>query len=137
MQNQEKYGILETMEVIEALANVTEEYLEAKEDDGKVSRTEAFGIAISTFPSMMKAGQGIVKVPQELSDLSDEELEVLRAEGYGPLLEEQPHLSDSIYYASKLSQSIKHLVLSRKGAELPSVRAIENEKVAATKEAVA
>lgn len=137
MQNQnEVYGIIETMDVIEALANVTEAYLEAKEDDGKVSRTEAFGIAVGTFPSMVKAGQGIAKVPAELGDLSDNELAILREEGYGPLLENQPHLSDAIFYASKLSQSIRYLVLSRKGAKLPSVRELEKEK-AATKTEVA
>lgn len=73
---QEKYGVKETQEVLEGSIEYGNLVASMLEDDGKITKTD-FAKVLAAVPSLAvstyKAVEGIDKLPNELSDLSDEE----------------------------------------------------------------
>lgn len=72
-------GIKESREVIKALSALAVRTIRNVKDDGKISLTEGIGY-LSELGAVKDAISGIQDVPEEILDLSTEELQSLRAD---------------------------------------------------------
>lgn len=72
---EQKYGIEETLDVLEFAFGFSEAVQKSLEDDQKISIKDAFNFAGPIFNLAPRAVVGIQKVPKELSELTPEERE--------------------------------------------------------------
>lgn len=75
---EESIGVKETLEVVEFALGLSKALAEAKSNDGKIDLKD-IGLLFPIAPLLIPAIDGVISVPKELGDLSEEELEVLLA----------------------------------------------------------
>ena len=68
-----RIGIEETRDLLEYAEKIVDKMLEAKSDDGKISKSEIISAVISTAPAGIQAFSGVDEVVEELKELSPEE----------------------------------------------------------------
>ena len=69
----DKYGIMESMEIVTYADSVLNKLVEAKADDNKIDGGEVAAALAATAPEAVKAIWGSWDAPKELGELSDEE----------------------------------------------------------------
>lgn len=73
-----KLGIEKSSDAVIALCKLGMKIESALEDDGKISKSEAIGIAASSAISVIKTGMNTSEIIKEYKDYDDEEREVLK-----------------------------------------------------------
>ena len=108
--SEEKYGIKETSDVIDAAVSIKEAY-EVSNADGSVNfKDDAYNF-IAPLTKLPAAISGADKVPNELLDISDEEYQELKAK-YGDQIDD-PDWQDLIKGMLLVARSVKNLVDKR------------------------
>ncbi len=80
------YGIQETKDVFKAVQAGLATY-QSLTADGSFAGGDYILFLTAVGPALYTAVHGADKIPAELSDLTDNEIQELRDEGYGPLLD--------------------------------------------------
>lgn len=68
-----KYGIEESMDLVEFVGKVVDSLAEHKADDGKIDGGEIASTLVGSTPKAIAAMVGAGQISDELKDLSDEE----------------------------------------------------------------
>lgn len=76
---EKKYGIDETMDLVEYAAKVVKSLKAHKSDDGKIDGAEIASTLVSSAPAAVSALVGSSDISEELKDLSSEERDKLVA----------------------------------------------------------